>query len=230
MASAIYTAKEMNYPNGVHICELEIDPETGVVAMILRLDRSCVLRFSISGPDDGQRLLLIAHHLVVDGVSWRILLEDLAEVYSQLRLDRPVQLPPKTMSFKKWSEQLVAYGQSATAQAELPFWSNQQWSRADRIPSTISTAVLNTVESASSIAMSLSEAETDALLQDVPSAYNSQINDVLLTALVEAYAQWSEKRCCCWILKGMAARSCSEELISPELSAGSPASFQSCSM
>ena len=146
------------------------------------------------GPDEGQRLVLIAHHLVIDGVSWRILLEDLATVCSQLRREQPVQLPAKTMSFKDWAEQLTAYGQSAAAQAELSYWSNPAWSRAERIPVDHCDGGVNTVASSRTIAMSLSEAETEALLRDVPSAYSTQINDVLLTALVEAYSKWSGRQ------------------------------------
>src|SRR5437870_5706830 len=64
----------------------------------------------------GQRLLLIIHHLVVDGVSWRILLEDLGGVYAALADGTPVQLPAKTASFKSWAESLSDYAQSAVAQ------------------------------------------------------------------------------------------------------------------
>lgn len=58
----------------------------------------------------GERLLLCAHHLVVDGVSWRVLLQDLQEVYQQLRLGKTVDPGPQTTSYKQWSEQLAEYG------------------------------------------------------------------------------------------------------------------------
>ena len=73
-------------------------------------------------PDGGQRLLLAIHHLVVDGVSWRILLEDLKAAYEALCQGRPAGLPPKTGSFQDWAERLRAYAQSKALQAEAKFW------------------------------------------------------------------------------------------------------------
>ena len=60
----------------------------------------------------GDRLLLLAHHLIVDGVSWRVLLADLATVYQQLTVGNSVTLPPKTHSVQAWAHQLAALGQS----------------------------------------------------------------------------------------------------------------------
>src|SRR5262249_2147187 len=68
------------------------------------------------------RLLIIIHHLVVDGVSWRILLEDLQTAYTQLGSEAPMQLPAKTTSFKRWAERLVEYAQSRELQSERDHW------------------------------------------------------------------------------------------------------------
>ena len=61
------------------------------------------------GETQPQRLLIVVHHLAVDGVSWRILLEDLAHVCRQSAGDADVLLPPKTTSFKRWAERLQEY-------------------------------------------------------------------------------------------------------------------------
>jgi NRPS condensation-like uncharacterized protein len=61
------------------------------------------------GAEQSGRLLLIIHHLCVDGVSWRVLLEDLRGVYEQLRRGDDVTLPAKTTSFKRWAERLAEY-------------------------------------------------------------------------------------------------------------------------
>src|SRR6185503_7947592 len=68
------------------------------------------------------RLLLLAHHLLIDGVSWRILLSDLHSLYQQLASSQPAQLPPKTTSYQQWAEQLRAYAQTERCLAELPYW------------------------------------------------------------------------------------------------------------
>ena len=62
--------------------------------------------------DDGDRLLIVIHHLVIDGVSWRILFEDIETLYGQYKQGEKLVLPPKTDSFKLWSEQLSKYANS----------------------------------------------------------------------------------------------------------------------
>src|SRR5262249_30355438 len=75
-----------------------------------------------SGPGQPGRLLLVIHHLAVDGVSWRVLLEDLLTAYQQLQKGRAPQLPPKTTSFRQWATRLVDYARSAEVRREAAFW------------------------------------------------------------------------------------------------------------
>ena len=145
------------------------------------------------GPQKPGRLLLVIHHLAIDGVSWRILLEDLWTAYQQLSRGEAIQLPPKTTSFKRWAERLADYAQSGALQRETAYWLSQSWTRSSRLPVDYPGGG-NTVASARTVRVSLSTAETRALLQEVPAAYRTQINDVLLTALVQAFAQWTGAR------------------------------------
>ena len=69
-----------------------------------------------------QRLLWVVHHLVVDGVSWRILLEDWEQVYRQLQSGEQVTLPSKTTSFQRWAERLDQLAQSPEVLKELDYW------------------------------------------------------------------------------------------------------------
>ena len=133
-------------------------------------------------------LLMVIHHLVVDGISWRILTEDFETAYRQLLDGRPVQLPPKTTSFSTWSRRLLQYAQSREVQNERAYWLDQ--SRSQALPVDFSSG-LNTVASTDIISVSLNPEETSALLHDVPRAYNTQINDVLLTALVLSLSNWT---------------------------------------
>ena len=73
-------------------------------------------------PEAQARLLLCAHHLAVDGVSWRILLEDLATAYQNQSSGKSTALPPKTTSFKCWAERLFEYAQSKQLHAEAERW------------------------------------------------------------------------------------------------------------
>ena len=142
-------------------------------------------------------LLFIVHHLVVDGVSWLILLEDLQTAYQQLTRGEALQLPPKSTSFKKWAKHLAEYVQSGALDQELPYWLTlaektepfyNQWGRMGE-PSRPTAP--NTVSSSQIVSVSLNVPETEALLREVPAAYNTQINDILLTGLLLTYAQWT---------------------------------------
>ncbi|HYO56996.1 non-ribosomal peptide synthetase, partial [Archangium sp.] len=135
------------------------------------------------------RLLLVIHHLAVDGVSWRTLLEDLGTACQQLQEGRPVSLPPKSTSFKAWAERLVAHASSPAVAAELPFWLDETRARVRPLPRD-GAGGDNTFASARGVTVSLEEEETRLLLQEVPSAYRARIDDVLLAALMQALAPW----------------------------------------
>jgi non-ribosomal peptide synthase protein (TIGR01720 family) len=135
------------------------------------------------------RLLIIIHHLAVDGVSWRVLIEDLQTAYTQLTQGAAIRLPAKTIAFKQWAERLVSYAQSPAVQAELPYWLARAHSPVPRLPVDDPNGA-NTAASARIVTAVLSHQETAALLQEVPTAYHTQINDVLLTALVQTMVSW----------------------------------------
>ncbi|HEY2291009.1 MAG TPA: amino acid adenylation domain-containing protein [Thermoanaerobaculia bacterium] len=128
----------------------------------------------------GDRLLLTAHHLVVDGVSWRLLLEDLAALYEGR------DLPPKTTSWKRWAELLAAHARSAGAAAELPYWLSLP-----AVPPLPCDLAGGGAPARASVAVELGAAATRALLQEVPEVYRTQVNDLLLAALARAFAAWT---------------------------------------
>jgi len=132
------------------------------------------------------RLLLCAHHLAVDGVSWRILLEDLATAYQSQRSGESAVLPPKTTSFKCWAERLLEYAQSKQLHAEVERWLDARLLAASHPPMDPGLE-----GEAQSVVASLSPAETQALLQSISAAHGARIDgvridDVLLAALGKA--------------------------------------------
>jgi amino acid adenylation domain-containing protein/non-ribosomal peptide synthase protein (TIGR01720 family) len=158
----------------------------------LNLAEGSLIRVALFDFGDNQpnRLLIVIHHLAVDGISWRILLEDLQQIYQQLSQGEAVQLPPKTFSFKQWSESLREYARSERLQQERNYW--LRTSHYSRLPVDNPNGA-NMVALARTVSVSLNVEETRALLQDVPSAYQTQINDVLLTALVQTVAEWTQE-------------------------------------
>ncbi|MDF5733145.1 MAG: amino acid adenylation domain-containing protein, partial [Rhizonema sp. PD38] len=146
--------------------------------------------FFYLGVDKTARLLIVIHHLVIDGVSWRILLEDLELAYQQLAQGQAIKLPPKTTSFKDWSDKLSEYAQSIALKQQVAYWLKGIGASVVPLPVDHLQGA-NTVASANTVTVSLNQAETRALLQEVPKAYNTQINDVLLTALVLVVSAWT---------------------------------------
>lgn len=136
------------------------------------------------------RLLIAVHHLAVDGVSWRLLIEDLETAYRALRASSPVQLPPRSASFQRWSQALG----NAAADPALG-GSSARWLEiggvAGNLPEGDAGQGANTEGLARTATVSLDDDETQALLQRVPAAYRTQINDVLLTALALALRAWT---------------------------------------
>ena len=74
---------------------------------------------------NNSRLLLIAHHMVVDAVSWRIIFDDLNLAFKQSTLDKPLELDLKTTSFNAWSERIHRYALSDTCQSQKDYWLSQ---------------------------------------------------------------------------------------------------------
>jgi non-ribosomal peptide synthase protein (TIGR01720 family) len=140
------------------------------------------------GADVPQRLLIVLHHLAVDGVSWRLLLEDLEHAYRQLMRDGKIALPAKTTSFKQWSERLSEYAQSPELRQELPYWLATAANFA-RLP--VDEIEPGAASAHEPVVSTLDQAETNALLHDVPAAYRTQINDVLLAALAHTISEWT---------------------------------------
>ncbi|MBO1419238.1 non-ribosomal peptide synthetase, partial [Streptomyces sp. FH025] len=134
-------------------------------------------------------LLLAAHHLVVDAVSWRIILEDLEVAHRALHAGGRPDLGPKTTSFRAWAERLAAHTAAGGFDAERAHWSDQAHEAATALPTDLDGA--NTAAEEESLTLGLDADTTRRLLQDVPEAYRTRVNDVLLSALGRVLARWT---------------------------------------
>ncbi len=148
----------------------------------LRLDGGYLIRAAIMHLTDGDRLLLLVHHLVVDGISWRILLEDIGQLYRQTRQGLQLSLPPKTDSFLRWTEFLSAYAGSDRFIREQAYWLEKDYSGIDK-RWTAMAATDAPQPGKGQARLRLAPDETNYLLHDVHNAYGTEINDILLTAL-----------------------------------------------
>ncbi len=145
------------------------------------------------GARQPQRLLIVIHHLAIDGVSWRILLEDLQTACQQLGEGAPCDLPVKTTSFKRWAETLGEHARSAELRQELDYWLAEPRTRERRL-SLDTVGAVNTVKSVRTLSASLTKEETQSLLQVIPATYHAQINEVLLAALAQTFARWTGRQ------------------------------------
>jgi len=152
---------------------------------------SCLVVFKLTHVT---RLLWCIHHLLVDGVSWRILLDDLQIAYQQVSQGESVKLPQKTSSFKAWAENLNQYAQSQALSQQTTYW-QEMTAHAFKLPID-HVAGINTLESTQEYIVSLDSANTAVLLKEAGSAYKTRINDLLLTALAQTFSDWMGQRNC----------------------------------
>ncbi|MFD5434091.1 non-ribosomal peptide synthase/polyketide synthase [Kitasatospora sp. NPDC127067] len=148
--------------------------------------RAALCRFA---DDPRPVLLLAAHHLVVDAVSWRILLEDLERAHRAAAAGERSDLGAKSTSFRAWAERLAAHTAAGGFDAELPYWQRLADGAATALPTDLDGA--NTAEAEESLTFALGAEDTRRLLQDVPEAYRTRVNDVLLCALGRVLARWT---------------------------------------
>ncbi|HEX3591071.1 MAG TPA: condensation domain-containing protein, partial [Pseudonocardiaceae bacterium] len=179
----VLSVRELPDPADPAVTEIADAVHAGFDLTTGPLLRAVLYRFADGSP---QRLLLVAHHLVVDGVSWRILLDDLDTAYHQARRGEVIDLGAKTTSWQRWSTALSEFVESGGFDHELAYWRSVDGGGdlpVDDHPDGPGEQIPVGVE--------LSTEDTDALLRAAPIAYRTRVNDVLLAALSWALARWT---------------------------------------
>ncbi|MFJ2768447.1 non-ribosomal peptide synthase/polyketide synthase [Streptomyces sp. NPDC087300] len=166
------------------LAEGRLDPAAGVMVQ-------CVW---LAAPSGVGRLLLVLHHLVVDGVSWRVLLPDLAAAWERVRAGREAALPLAGTSVRRWAHALEEAARTEGREAELPIWEQVLEGPDPVIGSRPLDAERDLAADTRTLATRLSASVTEALLTGVPAAFRGGVNDGLLAALATAVAVWRERR------------------------------------
>jgi len=166
--------------------------EANALQASLNLTEGILIRAAVFhlGADRADHLLIVIHHLAVDGISWRILLEDLNTLYRQPTGDSVVKLPAKTSSVLDWARKLQQSADSSATHKALDTWLSLPWPT-DYVLPVDHASGRNTVESVQTINISLDQETTRTLLQEVPRIYRTQINDLLLAALAKVISNWT---------------------------------------
>ncbi|MEE4564878.1 amino acid adenylation domain-containing protein [Paenibacillus polymyxa] len=160
----------------------------------ISLSEGPLMRLGLFRCPDGDHLLVAIHHLVVDGVSWRILFEDLATAYEQAsKGEQVIQLPHKTDSFQTWAEKLHAYANSPAMESEWVYWEELAQAELAPLPQDYGHNEHDKplIGDSESVTALWTNAETEQLLKQANRAYRTEINDLLLTAVGMALQAWS---------------------------------------
>ncbi|MGH3670008.1 MAG: amino acid adenylation domain-containing protein, partial [Pseudonocardiaceae bacterium] len=157
-----------------------LDPEAGIMVQAVWLD---------AGGQQPGRLLLVAHHLVIDGVSWRILLPDLAASWEAVTAGRRPDLDPVGTSFRHWARLLAE--QAPYRCHELEHWLSTLTPAAELVPGY--DASRGTVGATRSVTLTVPPQDTAPLLTSVPAAVHGGVNDVLLTGILLAVSRWRQQ-------------------------------------
>ncbi|MFC6089703.1 amino acid adenylation domain-containing protein [Saccharothrix lopnurensis] len=154
--------------------------ERCVARMRTPLDRGPLFQAVLSTAGPRPALVLLAHHLVVDGVSWRILLDDLVTGYDRARAGRAVDPGPRTTSFREWARRLREHADAGGFTGHLPYWEGAVAPggfEGPELPERVVTA-------------RLSGEDTAALLRGAASAYRAGAEDVVVAAVARVLSRW----------------------------------------
>ncbi|MGA4837700.1 amino acid adenylation domain-containing protein [Streptomyces sp. G45] len=169
-----------------------LDPEGGVMAQFV---------WFTPGAGAAGRLLIVLHHLVADGVSWRVLLPDLAAAWAQVREGRTPALPPVGTSARRWAHALAAEATAPHRVAELPYWKTVLDGPDPLLGTRRLDPRVDTVATVDSVRVDLPDRATEALLSQLPAKFRCGAQDGLLAGLALALARWRRER-------GVSASSC----------------------
>jgi len=154
----------------------ELDYESGTMIRVGRIE---------GHPDGRLRLFLTVHHLVIDGVSWRILLQDLAQLYYG------AGLPPVPGSFKQWQAAIMEYASREATTRHVAYWM-EVLRQADAFSLPVDyRADRSSCSESPELVATLSASDTHRLLHQCAHAYHTRINDLLLTAWTLMLSAWS---------------------------------------
>ncbi|MEC2277858.1 non-ribosomal peptide synthase/polyketide synthase [Bacillus velezensis] len=189
--SELFHLEVMNYKGETDPAQAIADKANEIQSNMV-LDKGPLMKLGLFQCPDGDHLLIAIHHLLIDGVSWRILLEDFASGYEQAERGQTIQLPQKTDSFPFWADQLSKYAAETDMEEEIAYWTELSSIKPQPLPKdTISEGSL--LRDSEEVTIQWTKEETEQLLKQANRAYNTDINDLLLTSLGLAVHKWTGK-------------------------------------
>ena len=130
---------------------------------------------------DGDYIALIIHHLIIDGISWRILLEDLSTLYNLAENGKKLVLPSKTDSYQEWSKALTNHALNGISSKEQDYWKGLTATEIPALPTDHENT--SNEKTSAEVTFQLNKEFTNILQTKAHSVFNTEINDILLTSL-----------------------------------------------
>jgi len=138
---------------------------------------------------------MVISHLICDGISSAILINDLCLAYQCLMDGKPPKLLLPTTSLKTWAEFLHGYAQSPEAKSEFKVWLGQSWSLIRSLPMELSNdESVNTYESSDNLEVYLSKRDTNFVAEQLTKTYHMSLEDILLAVLAHCLSRWSSSK------------------------------------
>ncbi|MEZ4692105.1 MAG: amino acid adenylation domain-containing protein [Ignavibacteria bacterium] len=181
----------------------------------LDIEKGQIVKFVLMQTPDYEkenRLLLIIHHLAVDGVSWRIILEDFELLLTGFSDNKETDLGKKSSSYRQWFKVLEQYGKSKDLLSQEKYWSKTIGSYVPIKVDKKYEGIVRAKDIKSSI-IKFDEKQTKLLLSEVPGVYHTEINDILLCALAMTVSEWNSDEKVVIGMEGHGRESISESLI-----------------
>ncbi len=178
------------------VCDVKgaVEAKANDIQASIDLENGPLVKLGLFRCDDGDHLLIAIHHLVVDGVSWRILLEDFAAGYEQALQGQPIRLPLKTDSFQTWAKQLAdyanGYANDPALESEREYWQHNEQLTYEPLPKDFEQG-RSKLKDSGLVTVRWTAEETEQLLKQAHRAYHTEMNDLLLAALGLAVQAWS---------------------------------------
>lgn len=155
----------------------------------INIEQGPLIRLCLFQYEKESKLLVIVHHLIIDGVSWRILLEDMESLFSKRCCGNKNILPLKTDSFFSWTAQISEYVKSKRHYSTFNYWKDVCNKDADFLPKQTTFVKSKKYSSVSNSSIFLSKSDAELLLKDCHKAFATGMNDILLSALMLTYAK-----------------------------------------
>ncbi len=187
LKETLYTYEVQNIASEENIKAFIEKTATGIQKE-LDLEKGPLVKLGLFQTQKGDYLLIVIHHLVVDAVSFRIIMEDFVHGYKQIQAGRKVELFDKTCSYRQWTNALRDYAKAKELQGEKQYWKDivAQYSPLPVDNEVITRKVFNS----NNIEIVLGETETKQFLREAHKAYSTEANDLLLSALGLALQKW----------------------------------------